>query len=377
MSLINQMLQDLDQRQAGELQRALPNEVRSLPPSRRSSILPWVIAGGSIALTTAAIYFYLPLATQQSGAAPVAAAVESPPGIPTDEPPAVLSAGGRVPIAGPAPVPVPAAAEPMPLRLSDVLSMPQPRQSSVPQESRSAPLAKESPAVAPVPVTVPQAVPAKVVSGVAASVASKVETRDGPIYIEKTPLQPTPQERAESEYRRGAALLAQGQLKSGMDALRSCLKVDGTHAAARQLLLKALLEQRSYDEARELMSEAVQLQPGRYQWAMTLARLQIEKGDAAGAWQSLQASMGAGANNADYQGLAGNVLQRLGNGKDAAEHYRAALRLSPNDGRWWIGLGLALESQGNGAEARTAFQTARASGSLTPEMAAFVEQRLR
>jgi MSHA biogenesis protein MshN len=265
----------------------------------------------------------------------------------------------------------------MPLRLSDVLSMPQPRQSSVPQESRSAPLAKESPAVAPVPVTVPQASPAKAASGVAASVASKGETRDGPVHIEKTPLQPTPQERAESEYRRGAALLAQGQLKSGMDALRSCLKVDGTHAAARQLLLKALLEQRSYDEARELLAEAVQLQPGRYQWAMTLARLQIEKGDAAGAWQSLQASMGAGANNADYQGLAGNVLQRLGNGKDAAEHYRAALRLSPNDGRWWIGLGLALESQGNGAEARTAFQTARASGSLTPEMAAFVEQRLR
>lgn len=374
MSLINQMLQDLDQRQAGEVQRALPNEVRSLPPSRRSSILPWVIAGGSIALTTAAIYFYLPLA-MQSGAAPVAAAVVSPPRIPTDEPPATPAAGGGAPIE--APVPAPAAAEPMPLRLSDVLSMPQPRQSSLPQESRSAPLAKESPAVAPVPVTVPQAVPAKVVSGVAASVASKGETRDGPVHIEKTPLQPTPQERAESEYRRGAALLAQGQLKSGMDALRSCLKVDGTHAAARQLLLKALLEQRSYDEARELLSEAVQLQPGRYQWAMTLARLQIEKGDAAGAWQSLQASMGAGANNADYQGLAGNVLQRLGNGKDAAEHYRAALRLSPNDGRWWIGLGLALESQGNGAEARTAFQTARASGSLTPEMAAFVEQRLR
>lgn len=374
MSLINQMLQDLDQRQAGEVQRALPNEVRSLPPSRRSSILPWVIAGGSIALMTAAIYFYLPLA-MQSGAAPVAAAVVSPPRIPTDEPPATPAAGGGAPIE--APVPAPATAEPMPLRLSDVLSMPQPRQSSVPQESRSAPLAKESPAVAPVPVTVPQASPAKAASGVAASVASKGETRDGPVHIEKTPLQPTPQERAESEYRRGAALLAQGQLKSGMDALRSCLKVDGTHAAARQLLLKALLEQRSYDEARELLSEAVQLQPGRYQWAMTLARLLIEKGDAAGAWQSLQASMGAGANNADYQGLAGNVLQRLGNGKDAAEHYRAALRLSPNDGRWWIGLGLALESQGNGAEARTAFQTARASGSLTPEMAAFVEQRLR
>ncbi len=375
MSLINQMLQDLDQRQAGDVQRVLPNEVRSLPPRRRSSILPWVIAGGSVALSAAvAMYFYLP-SSSQSGAVQVAAAAVPPPGIPLDAPQVVPASAVVAPQAVPSPAP--AAAEPMPLRLSEVLSVPQPRQSSAPQENRSAPLAKESPVVAPAPVTVPQPVPAKVASGVAASIASKGEARDGAVHIEKTPLQPTPQERAESEYRRGAALLGQGQLKSGMDALRSCLKVDGTHAAARQLLLKALLEQRSYDEARELLAEAVQLQPGRYQWAMTLARLQIEKGDAAGAWQSLQASMGAGANNADYQGLAGNVLQRLGNGKEAAEHYRAALRLSPNDGRWWIGLGLALESQGNGAEARTAFQTARASGSLTPEMAAFVEQRLR
>lgn len=375
MSLINQMLQDLDQRQAGDVQRVLPNEVRSLPSRRRSSILPWIVAGGSVALSAAAgIYFYLSPASQ-SGIAPVVAAAEPPPGKPFAEPSLAPAAAVAAPLV--APPPAAAVVEPMPLRLSEVLSVPRPRQSSAPQEGSSTPLAKESPALAPVPVAVPQPVPAKVASGAIAGVAGKGEVRDGPGHIEKTPLQPTSQERAESEYRRGASLLAQGQLKSGMDALRSCLKVDGTHAAARQLLLKALLEQRSYDEARELLAEAVQLQPGRYQWAMTLARLQIEKGDAAGAWQSLQASMGAGANNADYQGLAGNVLQRLGNGKEAAEHYRAALRLSPNDGRWWIGLGLALESQGNGAEARTAFQTARASGSLTPEMAAFVEQRLR
>lgn len=372
MSLINQMLQDLDQRQAGDVQRVLPNEVRSLPPLRRTSILPWIVVGGSVTLSAAAaIYLYQSSAIQNVGI-PVATATPSGP---VDEPP------GAPPVSSPAPTAIPSQApviaEPMPLRLSEVLSAPQPRQSSALPESRSATLSKEIPAVVSAPAALPLPVAPKAVTGGAVGVVGKGEIQGGVAHIEKTPLQPTPQERAESEYRRGASLLAQGQLKSGMDALRSCLKVDGTHAAARQLLLKALLEQRSYDEARELLVEAVQLQPGRYQWAMTLARLQIEKGDAAGAWQSLQASMGAGANNADYQGLAGNVLQRLGNGKEAAEHYRVALRLSPNDGRWWIGLGLALESQGNGAEARTAFQTARASGSLTPEMAAFVEQRLR
>lgn len=375
MSLINQMLQDLDQRQAGDVQRVLPNEVRSLPPRRRASMLPWGIAGGGVALSAAAaLYFYPPLLTRDVSVPVVSAAALSPSSTaPEPKTEATSPVNAATPDAVPAPAPV---ADPMPLRLSEVLSAPQPRPSA-PAEPRIGPLPKEKVAVAPASAPLPVLATPKIVAGAAASVASKVEVRDGAVHIEKTPLQPSTQERAESEYRRGVALLGQGQLKPGMDVLRSCLKIDGTHAAARQLLLKALLEQRSYDEARELLAEAVQLQPGRYQWAMTLARLQIEKGDAAGAWQSLQASMGAGANNADYQGLAGNVLQRLGNGKEAAEHYRAALRLSPNDGRWWIGLGLALESQGNGAEARTAFQTARASGSLTPEMAAFVEQRLR
>ena len=42
-----------------------------------------------------------------------------------------------------------------------------------------------------------------------------------------------------------------------------------------------------------------------------------------------------------------------------------------------MGLGIALEGDGRPAEARDAFQRARATGALSAELDRFVEQRLR
>jgi MSHA biogenesis protein MshN len=42
-----------------------------------------------------------------------------------------------------------------------------------------------------------------------------------------------------------------------------------------------------------------------------------------------------------------------------------------------MGLGISLEADGRGAEAREAFQRARSSGALSAELDRFVEQKLR
>ena len=71
------------------------------------------------------------------------------------------------------------------------------------------------------------------------------------------------------------------------------------------------------------------------------------------------------------------MLQRLGRHKEAIERYLAAARLAPDDGRWWLGLGLSLESDGRTGEAREAFEHARKGGNLSTELLALVEQKLK
>lgn len=155
------------------------------------------------------------------------------------------------------------------------------------------------------------------------------------------------------------------------------LQEDARHLAARQTLLSLLAEQKQWDEVQSLLKEGLDLMPAQIAWAMALARIQVEGGNPAGAWETLQKYMAYGEKSADYQGFAGVLLQRMQKPHDATLHYLAAVQLKPNEGRWWLGLGLAYEAEGKAAEAREAFQRARGSGGVTPEMAAAIDKKLR
>jgi len=77
------------------------------------------------------------------------------------------------------------------------------------------------------------------------------------------------------------------------------------------------------------------------------------------------------------QGLFAFLLQRSQRHAEAAQRYQAALALRPGEGRWWFGLGLALEGAGRGDEAKAAFGRARDTGTLSADMLGVIEQKLR
>ena len=169
----------------------------------------------------------------------------------------------------------------------------------------------------------------------------------------------------------------QGRVNEAIESLQGTLRFDSLHVAARQLLVRLLLEARRSDDAMRVLQEGLQARPAQIGWAMSLARLQVERGDPAGAWATLEHSLPAAAASADYQGFSAHVLQRLGRNKEAAEHYRQAALLAPADGRWWLGLGLAHDAEGRTNEARDAFLRARQAGNLGPDLQALIEQKLK
>lgn len=195
--------------------------------------------------------------------------------------------------------------------------------------------------------------------------------------IEKSEARTAPGERAESEYRKAIAVLNQGRVAEALEVLRNALALDGLHAASRQLLAKLLLEGGRDAEAIEVLQEGLRAQPAQIAWATSVARLQVERHDLEGAWRTLAHSLPAASKHAEYQGFAAHVLQRLGRNAEAADCYRLAAELAPADGRWWLGLGLALEATRRPDEAREAFSRAQASKTLGGELAALVEQKLR
>ena len=113
---------------------------------------------------------------------------------------------------------------------------------------------------------------------------------------------------------------------------------------ARQALISLLVDQRRLDDAQRLLQEALARDPDQVQFATVLARILVERDDYGRALEVLRACKGDVSRDADYNALLGAVLQHMSRPAEAADAYRAALRLAPQAGTAWVGLGLSLEA---------------------------------
>ena len=362
MSLLNQMLNDLDQRRAEAAGApVLHRDIRPLPAAPSSMISGWVWMGMVLlALIGGGLgwWFYygperplppVPVPTPaQQGAAALPELVATAPVIPITPLPEPLVAEGMAaagplaagPAAPPAqsasapPVPVKSSAK---LRLSGELTLP--------------------------PGMVQEA-----------TVASPVGS-DG--AIEKKDLVLNAKDQAERLYRAAVTYLAQGREQDGWNTLRAALKDDPEHLAARQLLVKISVDRRNYDQARDDLEEGLRHLPKQTAWALLLSRLYVDRNDPAKALAVLERHEGHAGNAADYQGAMAAMLQRLNRHAEAEGRFVRATQSEPANGRWWLGLGMARETQGKTAEAREAYRMASSATGLSAELRAFAEAKLK
>lgn len=388
MSVINQMLLDLERRRAsGEERDRIPDHVRALPGSAASgsAISPAMIAGAVaviIAVLGGGLWWYkgLPGLTKPS-MIPSVEEVErrhaesatrqmsldlaqapktpespgdatAPTGIPAEsiivkEPPSWASPRGEQPLAAPRPA---TSTEPV-------------------QETKAAPARETAPQTTP-------SVPAVTVAPVVKS-AAKPSATAASGGIDKRVREQTPRQRAEAEYSRGATALQQGRLPEARSAFEAALQIDPAYHAARQALAGVLLDARLPADAMLVLQEGLQVAPAQFGFAMMAARLHVERGELDAAVQTLARSAEYAGNSADFSGFYAGLLQRQKKHAEAVDFFDRALRLRPNTGVWLLGMGMSLEALGRNAEAQEAFRRAKSSGNLSQELQNFVDQRLR
>lgn len=379
MSLINDMLRDLDRRQGGS--GRLPNEVRPLPPESGRPRGLLLVLSAAVVLALAG---WLHLAGWPT---------------PAPIPDAPRAATAPIPLAAPAarqtPPAAPPAAEPVLQERTTAAEVPvaldglrmDATLSRLPAPPPAAPARKMAEAATKEPPPSLPAVAAKTGEPSAASAGATRPAAPAPALstespaaaggVEKRPRNETPRERAEQDYRKAYALLGQGRANEALPLLRNTLAEDATHASARLALAGVLAQSGRQDEALALIEEGLQLEPARPALALAAARLLAARGAYDRAGQALSRAAPSAQADAEFRAFHAAVLQRLTLHKEAVAEYQAALRLAPQAGVWWMGLGISLEADGRGAEAREAYQRARASGALSAELDRFVGQKLR
>lgn len=195
--------------------------------------------------------------------------------------------------------------------------------------------------------------------------------------VEKHELTPVPAQRAEAEFRRGAAFLQQGRVSEAEGRFAAAIALDPRHQQARQTLAAMLIEQRRLDDARNLLQTGLTVNPQQQQFAVALARIDMERGDYASSLEVLNRSREGVLPSAESDAVLGSVLSRLGRDREAVDAYRAALRAAPDKGGTWLGLALSLENLGRRGEAADAYRRALATGALTADVKQYAEQKVR
>lgn len=366
MSLINQVLQDLQERRAQETDG---NPMMAAAGARHASgkrrrlgylgvVLPVVLVGALGA-----------------GYGPWRA-VFSPVDEPATPPEPVLVAQSEAPAA-----PTPTLSASMPLEREAVQ---QTRTAHTPAPVEDAPAAPASQAPAPKPMTHP-AEPVVLAKAAPEPIPVRADappknTSPEPANDAAMPAQgaassagvhrrPDPRAQAATRYAQSLEALRGADPVKAEGLLREALALDARHARARHALVVLLIEDGRLQEA-ERLSRA---ETGRA-WNSLRARLLLKRGETERAIAELEAGL-PGA-DADYQALLAALYQRRGRHGDAVELYRRALGARPTQAAWWAGLGISLEGEGRGPQAVNAYRRALALPGLGAPLRDYLDQRL-
>lgn len=356
MSVINQMLRELDARGAtsSASPAALTGTVRA---NRRPAGL--ILGGlGLLAAGTAVIFWMLPLTPKavEASAAPVIARQEAAATPVATVPAPVAPAIQAEPVMQDAPPAVPAVIAPSP----DEPAIAAQVQAQVAMPVREAMQAQaERPlSAAPKPsIAVQSAVP---------------PVRQAEPAVVKKMTELSPDAEAQQHYDDAQALRRAGKLDAAIGKYRQALERNPGMTNARTQLARLLQESGQADAALSLLKTGFE-QRADDGLAIATGRLLADLGqrDEALAWL---ARGQAGLRPADHA-LIGALLSQAQRHEEASRAYQRALAADPNQGGWLLGLGLALEAQGRAEEARTAYRSALERGQFKPEVTRFLRER--
>ncbi|MEN3364108.1 MAG: biosis protein MshN [Burkholderiales bacterium] len=367
MSVINQMLQDLDARRSEVTGTDVyGHNIRAVPERRRVHAAWWVaLALGVVLAGVVAGVMLRPAPAPAPVAAPIQPITTA--GLPLKLDVDIERYRSWAP----------------PVEQESTVASDQGRDGPVPETpgtgQASAPA--DAPTVAVKPLLPKAPAPKPTVQATAAMPAPEkpivVPTAAVPAASHKHVKELTPQQRAENEYRKALFLVQQGKAADAASGFEQALQMDPQHPAARQALVGVFLETGRRDDAVRVAREGLNIDPAQPGLAMILARLRLETGELKSAVETLQRTLPYAADRADYQSFLAALLQRDGRNKEAAEHYLQALQKSPQNGVWWMGLGISLQAENRLVEAQEAFNRAKTSNALSPELLSFVESRLK
>ncbi len=208
-----------------------------------------------------------------------------------------------------------------------------------------------------------------------ATPSGQTEGRNPSTSIERIP--ETPAQRATADYDRAVTLLRQGDNARATALLKEALATNPGNSDARLLLAGVLARSGENGQALSLLETGIAGgQPESARLARLQARILAGQGHLRAAITALKRNAPSLQDNPDYHAELAAYEERAGQYSAAASEYRGLVSIAPGQGRWWLGLAIALD-QLDRPGAANAYHQAIDAGNLSSTATNYARHRLR
>lgn len=364
MSLINQMLRDLEQRNnqpPKAAEQALDVRIAVKPAGGRTSRL-WLLALTVLPLT---YFWYQNQASRPP--APVAAGISKPQQVGTAAPTGPRDEPSPTPLPNSAPNAEVRPSEPPPTVAASAPN-PSPAMSQKPVaaqfgDNEPVKLAEAFKAIASKQAVIPPS----------AERSKKPSQALPPTEKIKTAKASTSSEQAEELYRQAQRSVSALMIKEN---LKEALQLEPRHLPARTLLLQTLMKSHADAELGEFADESLALFPSNLLFIKTRAHLYVQHKNFAGAVNLLERIDADTVDDSTYLALLAASYQQLQRFPQAARIYQQLSQIQPDKAENWLGLAVAQDKLNQGQAAAQSYRQALDKKTLNAEVVSYIKQRL-
>ncbi len=171
-------------------------------------------------------------------------------------------------------------------------------------------------------------------------------------------------------------LISEGQLTGAEEYLKKLIKQKPDQIQPRELLIGMLLRNARTDEALKQIAVAKRFYPVRENLALLSAKIQLESSDVTAAVETLEKQREIGKAGVKTYAMLAPLYQQQGDYEKSAELYSTLIERDKLNGRYWVGLAVSLEALASYTGAANAYERALQSKNLTTALGQYARQRL-
>ena len=175
----------------------------------------------------------------------------------------------------------------------------------------------------------------------------------------------------------GSALARRGQLLEAYDLLLAYVDEHPEAHRSRATLATILIAQQEFPQAASLLRQGLDLAPNYADYKKLQARLLIRHGKAEEALHLLSEFPPRLEQDIEYHDLLATLHQQADQHEKALVVYQGLLSSKPGEGRWWAAKAISHEALGQRQEALASYRQASQSKALAPALRRYSNKRLQ